>query len=512
MVTLTGFTWNIAPRSDGKLYTADYWTYNLQLSQNSTAVLGTFDNSPHPDVDHYKLYRSTDNITYVERGDLFPSASTTSFTDSSVVAGTTYYYRVAAVDASDNIIESPWLRSGEPDRSIAFTGSVFWSQEPDIVFTQGVAGQYDLDDDVSNPAIVQLYGIEAGALPTGVTLTGARNNLVTYDGVGAKVNQSATFYFEDDAAEVDWQTRISGTGVVWYHDFRSAAEVDNFRWSGGVGNGNDPGAVRLPTDSVAWNPTGGLTGSGCLSMHRDAGNSEGSIWSRPFSALVGTGNGRGEDDPAANDTITVRPYTSTQGGDQLSSFNYGWWGHSDYHDSTFEGDEFWLQFRVKRDLNRGSSPSVGKFLNLGVSGSPPPQSQTLVTYSELPRFRCYAYWGGTGATPLNQQGTPQDGTVQPGGVPEEWEFTGNWDCVMYHIIPGHEDVQDTTFEVYVATEGETSFTLIWSGTYLVSHFLDKRGWQGLAVSTYQNGQTGAEWTDLFDQFIFSTESIPCPQV
>ena len=43
-------------------------------------------------------------------------------------------------------------------------------------------------------------------------------------------------------AEADWRLRSGQDpaqpqpGVVWFHDFRSDAEVDAFRWTGGVGN------------------------------------------------------------------------------------------------------------------------------------------------------------------------------------------------------------------------------------------------------------------------------------
>src|SRR5688572_26582707 len=43
--------------------------------------------------------------------------------------------------------------------------------------------------------------------------------------------------------EADWQARIGGPGVVWYHDFKSDDEVNAFRWTGGYSGGNDPLAV-----------------------------------------------------------------------------------------------------------------------------------------------------------------------------------------------------------------------------------------------------------------------------
>ena len=37
------------------------------------------------------------------------------------------------------------------------------------------------------------------------------------------------------AAAGDWQSRISGPGVVWFHGFENDDEVNNFRFGGGIG-------------------------------------------------------------------------------------------------------------------------------------------------------------------------------------------------------------------------------------------------------------------------------------
>jgi hypothetical protein len=113
--------------------------------------------------------------------------------------------------------------------------------------------------------------------------------------------------------EQDWQNRINQPGVVWFHDFRSANEVNNFRWTPGYGSGNDPlsnsgaqaaGCRRITTD--------GITGA-CLEIERLAGTSEVSYWWRPFAPIQGgttTGNGRGagQHDPGANGTISAKAY------------------------------------------------------------------------------------------------------------------------------------------------------------------------------------------------------------
>lgn len=65
-------------------------------------------------------------------------------------------------------------------------------------------------------------------------------------------------------AEADWLARSTGPGVVWAHDFRHAAEVDQFRYQGGIGNvpdisKSDGNCRRITSD--------GLTGGACLEIN-----------------------------------------------------------------------------------------------------------------------------------------------------------------------------------------------------------------------------------------------------
>ena len=80
--------------------------------------------------------------------------------------------------------------------------------------------------------------------------------------------------------EADWLARTSGPGVVWFHDFRSDAEVDAFRWAGGYGN--DPNDVHRP-GLCRRNVSDGITGGGCLELIYPVGSSAAPGWWRPFS-------------------------------------------------------------------------------------------------------------------------------------------------------------------------------------------------------------------------------------
>jgi hypothetical protein len=80
-------------------------------------------------------------------------------------------------------------------------------------------------------------------------------------------------------AEQDWQSRISGPGVVWHHNFANEAEVSRYRWQGGRGNdtdGSGDGTCRHITSD-------GVTGGGCLEIAIPTGGQAGASWMRPFS-------------------------------------------------------------------------------------------------------------------------------------------------------------------------------------------------------------------------------------
>lgn len=65
-------------------------------------------------------------------------------------------------------------------------------------------------------------------------------------------------------AEADWISRSTGAGVIWAHDFRYAAEVDQFRDQSGVGStpniGSSDGNCRRITSD-------GITGGACLELN-----------------------------------------------------------------------------------------------------------------------------------------------------------------------------------------------------------------------------------------------------
>jgi hypothetical protein len=324
-------------------------------------------------------------------------------------------------------------------------------------------------------------------------------------------------------ASKDWLARISSPGVVWYHDFSSDAEVNNFRWTSGFGGGNDPNAAGTNGGTVRRITTDGITG-GALECYYPPNQSMNSIhWWRPLSALPSPGNGRATNDPAANGTLPVRAYSPTSGGSQIAQFQGGWWGHPSQGSATKDGNELFLQVRVKMDPRRitggNDTWTVGKFVWLTTCSDALDYGEH-VTYSYgnpesgwasgVNYFRIYTLTGGS-ATPI-----ASGNDAQPGGVSTPWYYSGGWDTLLYQLRFGQAGVSSgdnaTRLIVYAAHPGESSYTTIMDHTYAVSAWRPEGGLQALMLSAYNNNRTfpQAFW-HRYAQVILSKNFIPCPQ-
>ncbi len=169
-------------------------------------------------------------------------------------------------------------------------------------------------------------------------------------------------------------------------------------------------------------------------------------------------------------------------------------------------------------------PQVGKFTfqtrtDLSLT------TQEIVTYSGALAngenyFRMY---GGGSSSPLDQKNVVSGQGQQPGselGVcaisssPGRcWAWSGSWDTVMYHIVPGRADVAESRIEVYAAHQGETTFTKIWDMVWVNDYGSGNPfGYNALICSTYNNGNNcPSDFWHRYDQIIFSKSFIPCPQ-
>ncbi len=319
-------------------------------------------------------------------------------------------------------------------------------------------------------------------------------------------------------AEQDWTSRISSPGVVWYHDFRSDAEVDNFRWVGGVGN--DPQDIGR-SNTVRRITTDGITGA-CLEIFRPAGKSEGATWWRPLSPL-NSGSGKPVSDPGANGSIAVESWSPTQGGSQTANWRKGNYGHSSYHSShpgRFDGTEYYFQARVKMDPERAREDNGGKLFYFTLANKSLTAQEVVTesgsTYGGINYFSMYR----SGSPPLeadtsggaNQPGSDLGFCDWPASVGACWSWSGGWDTLLYRVVPGLNSNNDTIVQVYAAHPGETQYTKIWDQNDVDLPYETIEGHGALICSSYMNGFTFSR--DIYHrycQLIFSKEFIPCPQ-
>lgn len=320
-------------------------------------------------------------------------------------------------------------------------------------------------------------------------------------------------------ADADWVARSTGPGVVWAHDFRTDAEVNSFRWQGGVGNApniasTDGNCRRITSD--------GITGGGCLEINIPTGGTCASGWWRPMSALAAGGNGKSSDDPAAGGTLPVRAWNPANSG-QTYNFMGGYYGHPSYqtqyptwsrggnqYSNIWDGSEYFLQFRCKIPSSRfNQSNPDGKLVFLDLtSGQTGTSLGEIVLRSEPGHswnaagqttnvFRPYGMFGDSrsyGAGELtNSQGGNGIGAMQPGynestchigtgTVGGCWYWPADeWVTLLVHVAPGRHNpgpyspttgssawylttapYREFVLEIYAARAGQTSYTKIHS--------------------------------------------------
>lgn len=179
------------------------------------------------------------------------------------------------------------------------------------------------------------------------------------------------------AAIADFTYRSSGPGVVWAYPFTNASELNQFRWSNGIGNdpsGTDPTTVY----SVIEKGTG-PGGYNCLAMTNPSGSTDAnSAWWRPFSPLLSPGNGLPQNDPAANGTLTCQTWAPTTGSNTTANWGAGWYTQDLTKGANQDGVGFWFQTRVKMDPMVGGLPEGCKLIEFGV-GAFTLSAQNIVT-------------------------------------------------------------------------------------------------------------------------------------
>jgi len=297
-------------------------------------------------------------------------------------------------------------------------------------------------------------------------------------------------------ATTDFAARVSGAGVVWYHDFATDSEVNAFKWSPGYSSGNDPLSGGAHAADLHRITSDGITGA-CMELIRNPGNYTvaAPVWWRPMSAMkAGTnpfaagvtgaqlGNGKNADDQAAarmtTGAVTIRQYSPTDGGGQVAGWGpLGVYGNAIYQGVSTpygteqnDGTEYWLQFRYKMDPARTatagnrsqSSATGGKMLYLTrtdnsltdqeintiqyIGGSA--AASNTIDFFDMYRSGSPPLWGDPpglavqGNQPGTQWGHTGDGICSLDNsnghnVANCWSYPlGQWITLMYHFKGG----------------------------------------------------------------------------
>lgn len=361
-------------------------------------------------------------------------------------------------------------------------------------------------------------------LPGSVSLT-AEQGSYSLSGKAASLAKSAA----TDDLEADWQFRASGAGVVWFHDFRSDAEVDAFRWVGGLGN--DPNDTQLPGRCIR-NTTLGITGGGCLELIYRVGSQNAPGWWRPYGALSGAGNGKGIDDPGASGTLAVpvNAWNSSNPGEN-EAYRKSYYAHPDqvgvggFGAEDFDGTEFFIQYRFRYTASRRdpSTPPAGKLAFIATTQQT--LNQELVVMNN--RSGLWQWYTNFGSSPDTGGALGiSSGNKQPGGDFTSCDNsaesglcyvypTDEWITLLIHVIPGHDSVKDTRLRAYVAEDGETTYRKIFDQLNTINFSPTTtghpQGYNSFQPSNYMNGDaSGVEWSQYYDQIIFSKLWIPPP--
>lgn len=518
------------------------------LSATSARVSLTEGSSDASGIGEYRLERSLNGSSgwsQIAAGlSIFP------YDDTDLDPETAYYYRARSADAASvpnvsgysgttNITTpaanewtnpNPWLADFSPagtPKSISFAQ-----------FVPPGSSNYRLHE-------------SSAPLPAGVTLDSDNKQLV-YDGSGGAISDVTGVIIEDytpgGGGSADWQSRISGPGVVWYHSFDTAAEVSRFCWTGGYSGGNNPNQA-LGGQYLTHQASGGADGGGFMRLTYPMGGGSGignSYWWRPFSAITGATNGKGVNDPGANGAHTPQAWNPTDGSTTTlrwsadAPINPGFFGPAAAvaaNPTKYYGTDFYIQMRVRRAQTPGPPPDAPPFsyitgksawINITLDTS---TANEIVVYGQSAgedsvgqqgRHRMYEGRNRSGGPGIG--GTNETDTINNSDSPSDWRYSGGWDTLLYHVTPGTHNgtgANRTRLEVWAAHPGETSYTKIWDVLYSAGYQQSANtvgsppydGWNALILAIYHNGSAfnTTAFNFDYDQVIFSKEMIPCPQ-
>ncbi len=298
-------------------------------------------------------------------------------------------------------------------------------------------------------------------------------------------------------SENDWQYRSNLDGVVWNHDFRAAAEVDQFRWTNGYGNDPlDAPGLQRPQNTIIRDTSDFLTGGGSLQAFRPPGAFDGKDWWRPFSPMAAPGNGKTTDDPADGGNLTLRTWVAVDDGNQTQTWVGGDYGPAS--EGVWDGAVFYFQLAMKLDPRRIAIGLDGGKIKYLTRTQRSLTAQELVTnYQNSVDFDIYKAGGQSTTSNV---------------VPNFPQITDEWVHYLYQIGPGDELAPTTRIVVRRVRAGEKTYTTIYDaqGETIDYQDIDPKAWNATILGTYHNGFNLPEFWQKYDQLIFSKQYIPPP--
>lgn len=304
-----------------------------------------------------------------------------------------------------------------------------------------------------------------------------------------------------ESSQESWYYRSTMAGVFRGMRFPSAANVNAFRFSDGIGH--DPNPTPGSVGSyVRWNSSEGIFGDGALELEQLSGGNMNSYLWLPFDANYDV-------------------YTETESG-----YNLG------------PGQEFYFQWAAK--TNCGGQSSTGGGGRKFASVSRLTNSYTfneLVLQDTLYRGIVQMYQGrnasGTSYAPIDEPEAGGDFDLQPGSTyaiaPAYCSYqAGNYPnqaaCVNWHnnqwvwyllrVIPSDDGVANGTVELSFWMPGMVGYKKIISRTsFAMVYDADKPdGYNAALFWIYETGRTSgpAGQMQWYDQAILSRAYIPPP--
>lgn len=340
----------------------------------------------------------------------------------------------------------------------------------------------------------------------------------------------------------DWNSRTSAAGVIWAQRFTSQSDVNR-----GVSGGGHSSQQFVAND--------GIIGDGCLSQVVPANQGIGGRWHRPMGPLPGDIN-----EPGFAVGPSVSNYPDGCGGLQNPYIgNRAYWNtpHGNpLRTGTFFNDEFYFQYRLKFSPGRlGSNQPGGKLVMFETNWTNPTQELVMTAKKNATptsAVSCYTHQGGFGANLGNPQGSGGFGSndqQQPTGFPSctfnnpgscfnyvenQWmTFLVRWKAGLNAVStsvpptdPINNPARNSQVTIWGALAGQRNYTLIHDKSDYVFHYQNDAmyntsglhayglNWVGLDFYTGGNSfiPSPTGFYHRFDQLIFSTQPIACPQV